>query len=147
MVVVFSLIATSLTGPTGSGPGTFQRGDQFAMIGLGVLGALGILLVTRMNVEADASGIRIRNVIGYHELSWDEVRAIRFNRNSAWASVELADDERLNILALQAADKERAVAGVRALRALHAAHQQQVSSTEASSAGAGATEATSPQAG
>ncbi|MGW0435773.1 PH domain-containing protein [Micromonospora sp. NPDC003197] len=128
-VVVFSLIATSLTGPTGSGPATFQRGDQLAMIGLGVLVALGILMFTRLRVEADAQGIRVRNLLGSYDVPWDEVRAVRFNRGSAWASLELADEEQLNILALQAVDKEHAVAGVRALRALHAAHQQQQTAT------------------
>ncbi|GAB2932640.1 hypothetical protein GCM10027280_20400 [Micromonospora polyrhachis] len=126
VVVVFSLIATSLTGPTGSGPATFQRGDQFAMIGLGLLVAIGILMVTRLRVEADAQGVRVRNVIGSYDVPWDEVRAVRFNRGSAWASLELVGEEQLNILALQAADKEHAVAGVRALRALHATHQQTV---------------------
>ncbi|NJP34863.1 PH domain-containing protein [Micromonospora thermarum] len=123
LVVVFTLLATSLTGPTGNGYGSFQRGDQLAMIGLGVFGALGFLLFTRPMVEADARRVRVRNVIGSYELPWEVVRGVRFDRGAPWASLELHDDDLLPMVALQAADKELAVEGVRALRRLHQAHQ------------------------
>ncbi|WP_243707493.1 PH domain-containing protein [Micromonospora sp. KC606] len=122
LLVVFSLVATSLSGATGNGYGTFQRGDQLAMVGLGVLGALAILLFTRPRVEADARSVRVRNVIGSYELPWEVVRGVRFDRGAPWASLELHDDDLLPMVALQAADKEIAVAGVRALRRLHQAH-------------------------
>ncbi|MEV0726098.1 PH domain-containing protein [Micromonospora purpureochromogenes] len=122
VLVVFSLVATSLTGSTGDGYGTFQRGDQLAMVGLGVFGALAILLFTRPRVEADARGVRVRNVIGSYELPWEVVRRVRFDRGAPWASLELHDDDLLPMVALQAADEEIAVEGVRALRRLHQAH-------------------------
>ncbi|MCZ7438336.1 PH domain-containing protein [Micromonospora sp. WMMC241] len=122
LVVVFSLVATSLTGATGDGYGSFQRGDQFAMVGLGVFGALGFLLFTRPRVVADAKGVRVRNVIGSYELPWEVIRGVRFDRGAPWASLELHDDDLLPIVALQAADKESAVEAVRALRRLHQAH-------------------------
>ncbi|MGC5032052.1 PH domain-containing protein [Micromonospora sp. DT229] len=122
LVVVFALIATTLTGPTGNGFGTFQRGDQFAMIGLGVIFALGTLLFTRPRVDADARGVRVRNIIGSYELPWEVVRGIRFDRGAPWAALELYDDDLLPMVALQAADKQLAVDGVRALRRLHQAH-------------------------
>jgi hypothetical protein len=123
LVAVFSAVATSLRGPTGEGPATFQRGDQLAMIGLGLAGAAAILLFTRPRVEADARGIRVQNVISSYDLPWEVVRAVRFDRNASWASLELEDDDEVPIIALQAADKERAVAGVRRLRELHWRHQ------------------------
>jgi hypothetical protein len=123
LVVVFSLVATSLSGATGNGYGSFQRGDQIAMVGLGIFGALGFLIFTRPRVEADARGVRVRNVVGSYELPWEVVRGIRFDRGAPWASLELHDDDLLPMVALQAADKERAVEGVRALRRLHRAHQ------------------------
>ncbi|MEU0551816.1 PH domain-containing protein [Micromonospora sp. NPDC005979] len=123
LVVVFALVATSLTGPTGDGYGSFQRGDQIAMIGLGIFGALGFLLFTRPRIEADGRRIRVRNVISSYELPWEVVRGIRFDRGAPWASLELHDDDLLPLIALQAADKERAVDGVRALRRLYEAHQ------------------------
>ncbi|MEU5937948.1 PH domain-containing protein [Micromonospora sp. NPDC047548] len=122
LLVVFSLVATSLSGSTGNGYGTFQRGDQLAMVGLGVFGALALLLFTRPRVEADARGVRVRNVIGSYELPWEVVRGVRFDRGAPWASLELHDDDLLPMVALQAADKEIAVEGVRALRRLHQAH-------------------------
>ncbi|WP_410814292.1 PH domain-containing protein [Micromonospora sp. 067-2] len=122
LLVVFGLVATSLSGPTGDGYGSFQRGDQIAMIGLGVFGALGFLMFTRPRVEADARGVRVRNVVSSYELPWEVVRGVRFDRGAPWASLELHDDDLLPMIALQAADKELAVEGVRALRRLHQAH-------------------------
>ncbi|NES13521.1 PH domain-containing protein [Micromonospora sp. PPF5-17] len=122
LLVVFSAGATSLTGATGDGYGTFQRGDQLAMVGLGVFGALAILLFTRPRVVADARGVRVRNVIGSYELPWEVIRGVRFDRGAPWASLELHDDDLLPMVALQAADKEHAVEAVRALRRLHQAH-------------------------
>lgn len=125
LVVVFGLLSFGLNGSTGAGAATFQRGDQLAMVGLGVLGAFVVLLFTRPRVEADARGIRVRNVVGSYDLPWDVVRVVRFDRGSAWASLELHDDELVPVLALQAVDRELAVDAVRALRALRVAHQGQ----------------------
>ena len=98
---------------------TFQRGDQVAMAGLGVLLGLGILAFCRPRVVADEQGVHVRNVVGGYDLPWSVVRAVRFDRNSAWAHLELENDEQVAIHALQAVDKDYAVDGVRALRALH----------------------------
>jgi hypothetical protein len=122
VLVVFTAVGTGLRGATDSGKGVVQAGDQLAMVGLGVLGALGILLFTRPRVEADARGIRIRNVLGGYDLPWEVVRSVQFNRGAPWASLELQDDEVVAVMAVQAADKAYAVAAVRSLRALLAAH-------------------------
>ena len=122
VVVLFTVISFGLHGSAGfDNSGQFQRGDQTAMIGLGVLIGLGILAFCRPRVIADAAGIRIRNVVGGYDLPWSVVRAVRFDRNSPWAQLELHDDEQVSIHALQAADKDYAVDGVRTLRALHSA--------------------------
>jgi Bacterial PH domain len=123
VVIVFTAIGTSLRGPIADGAATFQAGDQWAMIGLGVLGALGVLALTRPRVVADTERIKIRNVIGGYELPWDVVRAVRFERGAPWATLELQDDDVVAVMAVQAADKERAVVAVRELRALLAAHR------------------------
>lgn len=123
VIAVFTVIGIALHGPTDSGVGTFHTGDQIAMILLGLLGAGGILLVTRPRVEADADGVRVRNVLGGYQVPWELVRAVRFGRGSPWASLELQDDDVLAVMAVQAADKAYAVATVRGLRALLAAHQ------------------------
>ena len=124
LVVVFSVVATTLRGPTDSGKSVFQTGDQVAMIGLGILAALGVLLFTRPRVSADETGIRVRNVIGNYDLPWDVVRAVEFRRGSPWASLELVNDDVIAVMAVQAADKRRALVAVRGLRALlDAAHR------------------------
>jgi len=121
VVVLFSAVATALTGPTGAGTASFRPADQFAMVGLGVLGAAGILAFTRPRLEADTHEVRIRNVIGGYRLPWNVVREVRFERGASWATLELADDDVVAVMAIQAVDKEYAVQAVRHLRALHAA--------------------------
>jgi hypothetical protein len=124
VVVIFTAIGVALHGKTDSGTGVFGRSDQVAMIGLGIVAALGILLFTRPRVEADARGIRVRNLVGGYDLPWEVVRSVQFGRGAPWASLELQDDDMVSVMAVQAADKEYAVATVRALRVLLAAHQQ-----------------------
>jgi hypothetical protein len=122
IVAVFAAVATALRGGT-EGGGAFAAGDQLAMFGLGVLAAAGVLLFTRPRVEADAHGVRVRNVVGGYDLPWEIVAAVRFDDRSPWASLELADDETIAVMAVQAADKDYAVALVRGLRELLAAHR------------------------
>lgn len=119
--VVFAAVSTALTGKT-EGGGVFHRSDQVAMIILGALIAAGIMAFARPRVRADEHGIRVRNIIGGYELPWEVVRAVRFSRHSPWASLELADDDEVTLMAIQAADKEYALDAVRALRRLLAAH-------------------------
>ena len=121
MVTVSAVVATGLHGSTGDGPGSFQRGDQLAMVGLGLLLAAGILLFTRPRVEADAAGIRVRNVVGSYDLPWSVVRAVTFGRGAPWVTLDLHDDDVVAVMAVQAADREHAVAVARRLRALLAA--------------------------
>jgi hypothetical protein len=121
VVVVFVVLGLALSGPIGEGRGVFQASDRVAMMGLGVLAALTILLFTRPKVTADRAGIRIQNVIGGYDLPWQVVRAVRFDRGNPWLTLELHDDDVIAVMAVQAADKQHAVAGARALRALHAA--------------------------
>jgi len=122
VVAVCTVVAILLQGKTAGG-GSFERGDQAAMIGLGLLLAAGILLVTRPRLEADGRGLRVRNVVGSYDLPWPVVQRIRFSDGAPWAVLDLADDEAVPIMALQAADGERTVEAVRGLRALLAQQQ------------------------
>lgn len=96
----------------------FQTSDQFAMLGLGIVIALGVLSFARPRVHADAERIQVRNIVVSHDLRWQVVKAIRFENGASWASLELEDDETVAILAIQAVDKQRAVRAVLGLRAL-----------------------------
>lgn len=121
VVLLFTVVSFGLRGSTGDGFGEFRAGDQGAMIGLGVLVALGILVLTRPRVTADAEHVKIRNIVGNYDLPWQVVRAVRFDRHSPCVVLELHDDDTVQVQAVQAADKEYAVRGVRVLRELHRA--------------------------
>jgi hypothetical protein len=123
VLIVFTTVGIALRGSTGEGDAVFRPGDQVAMIGLGVLAALAILAFTRPRVEADARGIRVRNLVGGFDLPWEVVRAVRFDRGSPWASLELRDDDVVQVMAVQVMDKEYALDAVRALRSLHSSAQ------------------------
>lgn len=119
--IIFTLIGTALTGSTGEGTAVFETGDQAAMIGLGICGALGALAFARPRVRANAERIWVRNVFGTYDLPWSAVRSVNFERGHPWVSLELIDDDTVSVLAVQATDKEYAVQAVRGLRALHRA--------------------------
>ncbi|RBY74561.1 PH domain-containing protein [Blastococcus sp. TF02-09] len=95
--------------------------DQAALAGLGILLAVGVLLLGRSRVDADASGVRVRNLLVRHDLPWQSVRAVRFERKSAWGSLALENGDEVSLLGLQAVDGEYAARAVEGLRALHAA--------------------------
>jgi cytochrome c biogenesis protein CcdA len=100
---------------------TYRTSDQFAIAGLGLVLAAGLVFLGRSRVDADAAGIRVRNVVVNHELPWQAVRAVRFERKSAWASLVLENGDEVSLLAVQAVDKEHAVRAVEGLRTLRAA--------------------------
>jgi hypothetical protein len=114
-VVVALLLRTSNTGVY------FRTADQVAMVLLGVLIAAGVLLLARPRVRADARGVEVRNVGVPRYLPWELVRAVSFPDGASWARLDLPDDEYIAVMAVQAVDGQRAVAGIRQLRALHAA--------------------------
>jgi hypothetical protein len=106
------------------GEASFEVPDSIAMVVLGLLLAGAILLLTRARVEADAGGIRVRNLVSETVLPWAVVAAVHMDDSSPWASLELQDDDTVALFAVQANDGEQAVQAVRALRALlHASRQ------------------------
>jgi hypothetical protein len=121
VLAVFAVIALLLQ--PGRTAGVVGGGDRVAMFGLGVLVAAGVLALARPRLEADDDGLRVRNLLGSHDVPWDEVRAVTFADGARWASLDLRDDETLALMAVQAADGDRAVEVVEALRALHRRHQ------------------------
>ena len=120
LVAVMTVVAVLLKSST-TGVVAFQTADQVAMVGLGLAMGAAVLWVARPRVDADSSGIRVRNVLGNHELPWSVVRAVRFDRHSPWATLLLSNGDELAVLAVQAADGERAAVAVEGLRALLAA--------------------------
>ena len=122
LVAVMTVVAVLLKSST-TGVVSFHTSDQVAMVGLGLAMGAGVLLVGRSSVDADAEGVRVRNVVVRHALPWSAVRAVRFDEHSPWATLVLTNDDELAVSAVQAADGERALVAVRGLRALLADHQ------------------------
>jgi hypothetical protein len=103
----------------------FHTVDQVAIGGLGVVLGILIALLGRSRVDADVTGVRIRNLMGGRVLPWSMVRSVRFDRKSPWASLLLRNDDEVALFAVQAVDEERAVRAVEGLRALLAAAKAQ----------------------
>ena len=116
VVVVFTVVALTLR--SAGGAEVFGRADQVAMVLLGLIIAGAVLGFTRARVEADVTGLRVRNALGEKAVPWEVVREVRLDDGQPWASLELQDDDTLGLLAVQANDGERAVHAVLALRAL-----------------------------
>ena len=121
-IAVFTLVAVLLKNtPTGV---YFQTSDQIAMIGIGVLLAVGALWFTWPKVSADASGVLVRNMLTAKFVAWSDVVAVSFPDGASYARLELPDDEYIVLMAVQSIDGDRAVAAIRELRKLHrAAHK------------------------
>ena len=120
VVAVMVVVALSLK-ETPNTVVTYRTSDQFAMVGLGLVIAAGLVFLGRSRVDADAAGVRVRNVVVHHELPWQAVRAVRFDRKSAWGSLLLENGDEVSLLAVQAVDREHAVRAVEGLRTLRAA--------------------------
>ncbi|MCD0444675.1 PH domain-containing protein [Glycomyces sp. A-F 0318] len=113
----FTALSFTLGSQTAEG-GAVTWADQAGMIGLGVIGAGIALSFLRLRVRADEKGIEVVNVTAKRYFPWQIVTAINFTDKMTWATVELADDDEMSIMAIQVSDKERAVAAIKHLRAL-----------------------------
>jgi hypothetical protein len=120
VVAVMVVVAAGLKETTNTVV-TYRTSDQFAIVGLGLVIAAGLVFLGRSRVDADATGVRVRNVVVHHQLPWQAVRAVRFERKSAWASLLLENGDEVSLLAVQAVDGEHAVRAVEGLRALRTA--------------------------
>jgi len=120
VVAVMVVVAAGLKETTNTVV-TYRTSDQFAIVGLGLVIAAGLVFLGRSRVDADAAGVRVRNVVVHHQLPWQAVRAVRFERKSPWASLLLENGDEVSLLAVQAVDREHAVRAVVGLRALRTA--------------------------
>jgi len=123
VVVTVMAVVGVLLKSTANGVVIFRTSDQVAMVGLGIVLGAGIVLLGRSRVDADAEQVRVRNILGTHTIPWTRVRAVRFERSSSWATLALTNDDEIAVLAVQAADRMRAVEAVEGLRRLLAASQ------------------------
>ncbi|WP_159837692.1 PH domain-containing protein [Nocardia sp. CY41] len=105
---------------SGSTGVNFRVADQIAMIGIGLLGAGAVLLLTRPRVRAGARGVSVRNILGDNDFPWDYVRGVSFPDRKSWARLELIDDDYVPMLAIRSNDKEHAARAMDRLRELGA---------------------------
>ena len=123
VLAVFVVVAVALGGGP-PGDAQFQLADQVAMVFLGALVAGAVLGFTRARVVGDATGVRIRNVLGEKLIPWQVVREVRMDEGASWASLELQDDDTVALLGIQSNDGDRAIDAVLGLRALLAASRK-----------------------
>lgn len=67
-----------------------------------------LLLVARPRLEISDAGLIVVNIFQRHRLEWNQILAVRFARDAPWASLDLADGTRLNLMAIQNSDGARA---------------------------------------
>ncbi|MFI9502869.1 PH domain-containing protein [Nocardia sp. NPDC052566] len=98
----------------------FRFADQLAMIGIGMLGAAAVLLLTRPRVRVGARGVSVRNILGDNQFAWADIRGVAFPDRKSWARLELADDDYVPLLAIRSNDGERAARALDRFRELGA---------------------------
>jgi len=96
----------------------FQTADQVAIALLGAVIAGVVLLFARPRLRVGAAGVAVRNLLGYRLIPWPDVVDVSFPLGARWARVDLADDEYVSVLAIQAVDKDRAVDAMDQVRGL-----------------------------
>ncbi|HEX3289675.1 MAG TPA: PH domain-containing protein [Mycobacterium sp.] len=117
-VIVIAAVAVGVLLKISSTGVIFQTADQIAMALLGVVIACAVLLFARPRMRIGASGVAVRNLLGYRLIPWSDVVGVTFPRGARWARVDLPDDEYVPVMAIQAVDKERAVDAMDRVRGL-----------------------------
>jgi hypothetical protein len=108
----------------------FQTADQVAMGVLGLVIAGIVLLFARPRLRVGASGLSVRNLLGDRLVPWPEVVGVSFPGGSRWARVDLPDDEYVPLMAIQAVEKDRAVAAMDTVRSLLSRYRPDLAPTD-----------------
>lgn len=117
----------------GSSGVVFRTADQVGIAAVGLVIASCVLLLARPRLRVGPAGISVRNALGYKLIAWPDVVDVSFPPGARWARIDLADDEYTAAMAIQAVDKERAVAAMDQVRALMRRYQNEINSRSASS--------------
>jgi Bacterial PH domain len=102
----------------GSSGVIFQTADQVAIGLLGVVIGCVVLMFARPRLRVGPAGLSVRNLVGDKLIPWSDVVGVAFPVGARWARVDLPDDEYVPLMAIQAVDKDRAVAAMETVRAL-----------------------------
>lgn len=123
IVILAAHVAVGFLLKLGSTGVVFQTADQVAIAGLGVVVACVVLLFARPRLRAGKAGLAVRNLLGEKLIAWPDVVDVSFPVGARWARVDLPDDEYIPVMAIQAVDKERAVAAMDAVREVAARYR------------------------
>lgn len=121
-VVVGVLLQASSTGVI------FRTADQVAIALLGAVIAIFVCLLARPRLRVGPSGVAVRNLFGYRLFPWSQVLGVSFHPGARWARLDLPDDEYVPVMAIQAVDKDRAVAAMDQVRAALRRYQPDINS-------------------
>jgi len=119
LVAVFTVVAVRLPE---SSQRTFTLFQQLTL--LAFAGAVLWILyrMATLRVAAYDDGLAVRNVFRSYRLPWDRVKVLRFASGDPWLQLFDAENNRLGILAVQAADGPRANRAATALASVAKAH-------------------------
>jgi hypothetical protein len=96
-----------------------RAADQVAMAGLAtVLAAALLVVLARPRLRVGPAGLAVRNVVDEKVIPWSKVVDFSFPAGKRWARVDLQAYEYVPVLAIQSADRERAVDAMDTVREL-----------------------------
>jgi hypothetical protein len=126
-------IAVGFALKIGSSGVIFQTADQVAIGILGVIIGGLVLLFARPRLRIGPAGVSVRNLFGDKLIPWSDVVDVSFPPGARWARVDLPDYEYVPAMAIQAVDKDRAVAAMDRVRELIVRYRPDVSPRSTSS--------------
>ena len=118
LVILVAHILVGVLLKVGSTGVVFQTSDQVAIALLGAVIAAAVLLFARPRLRVGPAGVAVRNLLGYRLVPWSDVVGVSYPAGARWARVDLPDDEYIPVMAIQAVDKERAIAAMDQIREL-----------------------------
>lgn len=91
-----------------SGGALFSYVWRVSMPVVSAIVILVLLLVARPSLKLSDEGLVVVNILRSQKLEWSQILAVRFAKDAPWASLDLADGTKLNLMAIQNADGPRA---------------------------------------
>lgn len=104
LVFLLTLIAAILQ----PGGALFSYVWRVSMPVVSAIVILALLMAARPCLEISEHGLVVVNIFQKHRLDWNQVLAVRFAKDAPWASLDLADGTKLNVMAIQNSDGLRA---------------------------------------
>jgi hypothetical protein len=89
-----------------------------AIAGLALVLGGAVLLWTRPRLKVGPAGLMVRNILDDRIVPWADVVDVSFPRGKRWARLNLEHDEYIPVLAIQTADRDRAVDAMDTVRSL-----------------------------